>query len=249
MKRAKGLILAAVTMSLLTGCGGFSPDETAVSVGKDGTITAAVIDTLDQSYYDADELKADVESSVSAYNTTAGEDSITVDKFEISEEGDVSLFMDYASYEDYASFNNVDFYAGDITDGYNNGGYRFQITFHQVEKGQVQDGEISRQDIFAGANHSLVVFSEDMEVEVPGNILYVSSNVEVTGKKTARMAGSSTTAETETNTETETETETETSTEAASTAGEDDVQELTATVEEVTTDDDCDMSLGYIIYE
>jgi hypothetical protein len=88
-----------------------------------------------------------------------------------------------------------------------------------------------------------------MEVEVPGNILYVSSNVEVTGKKTARMAGSSTTAETETNTETETETETETSTEAASTAGEDDVQELTATVEEVTTDDDCDMSLGYIIYE
>lgn len=185
MKNTKGLILAVLALCVLTGCSKFSPKETAVSVGKEGTVTAAVIDTLDQSYYDGEELKASVEESVAEYNAGAGEDTITVEEFEIGEEKDVKLFMEYASYKDYAAFNNVDFYVGDITDGYNNGGYRFETTFCQVEKGEAVEGEIKREEIFAGANHPMVVFSEPMAVEVPGEILYVSSNVEVTGKKSA----------------------------------------------------------------
>ena len=133
MKNTKGLILAVLALCVLTGCSKFSPKETAVSVGKEGTVTAAVIDTLDQSYYDGEELKASVEESVAEYNAGAGEDTITVEEFEIGEEKDVKLFMEYASYKDYAAFNNVDFYVGDITDGYNNGGYRFETTFCQVE--------------------------------------------------------------------------------------------------------------------
>ena len=237
MKNTKGLILAVLALCVLTGCSKFSPKETAVSVGKEGTVTAAVIDTLDQSYYDGEELKASVEESVAEYNAGAGEDTITVEEFEIGEEKDVKLFMEYASYKDYAAFNNVDFYVGDITDGYNNGGYRFETTFCQVEKGEAVEGEIKREEIFAGANHPMVVFSESMAVEVPGEILYVSSNVEVTGKKSARMAG----------TGMENETETEPASEStAETEG--DVQEITPVVESDTEGEE-KTALAYIIYE
>lgn len=243
MKKTKGLLLTVMALGLLTGCSKFSPEETAVSVGKDGAITAAVIDKLDQSYYDAEELKANVESSVSEYNGDAGEDTITVEKFEIGEEGDVELFMKYASCKDYAEFNNVDFYVGDITDGYNNGGYRFETGFYQVEKGKITGEEMQREEIFQGSNHPMIVFSEDMAVEVPGKILYVSSNVEVTGKKSARMAGSS--RETEGESETETAAQSETGKENQT---EGDVQEITPTVE-LIRNSDSDNALAYIIYE
>lgn len=235
MKKTKGLILAVLALCVLTGCSKFSPKETAVSVGKEGTVTAAVIDTLDQSYYDGEELKASVEESVAEYNGSAGEDTITVEEFEIGEEKDVKLFMEYASYKDYAAFNNVDFYVGDITDGYNNGGYRFETTFRQVEKGEAVEGEIKREEIFAGANHPMVVFSEPMAVEVPGEILYVSSNVEVTGKKSARMAGAGAEEETEPASESTAETE-------------GDVQEITPVVESDTEREEKAV-LAYIIYE
>lgn len=238
MRKTKGLVLAVIAFGLLTGCSRFSPKETAVSIGKDGAVTAAVIDRLDQSYYDADELKANVESSVADYNGSAGEDTITVEKFEVGEEGEVELFMKYASGKDYADFNNVDFYVGDITDGYNNGGYRFETTFRQVEKGKAAGEEIQREEIFAGSNHPMVVFSENMAVEVPGKILYVSSNVEVTGKKSARMAGSGS----------EGETETESETDDGSSGTDGDIQEVTPTVELITGGDE-DTTLAYIIYE
>ena len=234
MKRTKGMVLIVLALGMLTACGRSSLKETGVSVGKDGVLTAEVFDTLDQSYYNAEELKANVESSVADYNRGAGEDTITVEKFEIGEEGEVELSMKYASSKDYMAFNNVDFYAGDITDGYNSEGYRFETTFRQVEKGEIVGDEIKREDIFAGSNHPMIAFSEPMMVEVPGKILYVSSNVEVTGKKTARMAGSAPAEETEPESETSGEGE--------------DVQEVDPMVESIGNTDD-DVTLAYIIYE
>lgn len=239
MKKTKGLLLAVVALGLLTGCRKFSPEETAVSIGKDGAVTAAVIDKLDKSYYDAEELKANVESSVAEYTKGAGEDALTVEKLEIGEEGDVELLMKYASYKDYAAFNNVDFYVGDITDAYNNGGYRFETGFYPVEKGEIAGAEIQREEIFEGVNHPMVVFSEDMAVEVPGKILYVSSNVELTGKKSARMAGSGAS----------TETESEQATEQKESGAAGDAQEITPKVELIQGGENESAGLAYIIYE
>lgn len=234
MKRMKGMVLTALALGMLTACGRSSLKETGVSVGKDGALTAEVFDRLDQNYYDAEELKTNVESSVAEYNNGAGENAITVEKLEISEEGEVELSMKYASCKDYMDFNNVDFYAGDITDGYNDKGYRFETTFRQVEKGEIVGDEIKREEIFAGSNHPMIVFSEPMLVEVPGKILYVSSNVEVTGKKTARMAGSAAAEETEAQSETS--------------GTEEDVQEVAPMVGSTGNTED-DVTLAYIIYE
>lgn len=239
MKKAKMLMLAVLSIGMLTGCSKFSPDETAVSIGKNGEITAAVLDELDESYYNTEELKTNVESAVSDYNGSGGADSITIDKFDIKEDGSVKLFMKYGAYEDYAAFNNVTFYAGDITDGYNNGGYRFETTFQQVENGKVIRSDVDKNEIFEGNNHPMIVFQEEMAVVVPGKILYASSNVQVTGKKTAKIPGE----------EDETQSQSETSSKAES-AGEDEtgVPEI-APVKMKSTGEQGDTALAYIIYE
>lgn len=241
MKKAKMCAVLAVVIGLLGGCSKFSPDETAVSIGKDGEITAAVFDTLDESYYDAEELKKNVEESVVSYNSTAGEDHISIDKFEIKE-GAVKLFMQYASFEDYKEFNNVDFYVGDITDAYKNGGYRFETGFQKIEKGKVTDENVTREDIFAGSNHPMMVFDGYMEVEVPGKILYASSNVQVTGSKSAKLADPNAPAETESGKASESESQSEKSTE---------VMEIAPAQEEKegSPESSREAALAYIIYE
>ena len=227
MRKAKMLVVFFAVMGVLAGCSKFSPEETTVSVGKDGKITAAVIDTLDQNYYQADELKTELDKAIAAYNSSAGEDTIQVDKFE-TEEGNVSLFMKYAAYKDYAAFNNVTFYAGDISDGYNNGGFRFETTFQQIENGEVVKDTVTREEIFAGTNHSMIVFQEPMAVEVPGKILYASSDLTITGKKSARPS--------------ELDKETETS-------GETEVLEIAPAQEVTESETSAKMTLYYIIYD
>lgn len=240
MKRAKILAIAVLAVGLLSSCSKkFSPDESAVLIGKEGDITAAVIDTLDESYYNSEELKENVEASVASYNSSAGGENIEIDKFEI-EEGNVKLFMKYASYTDYKEFNNVDFYVGDITDAYNNGGYRFETTFQEVENGEVIRMDIEREEIFAGVNHSMMIFYENMEVEVPGKILYASSNVEVTGKKSAKMV------------DPEADDEAETQSEEAQSEGSSEIMEIEPVVEtkdKNDTENNEGKHLAYIIYE
>lgn len=241
MRKARMLAAAVLVMGLLGGCGKFSPEETAISIGKDGAITAAVIDTLEESYYSSEELTKDVESSVIEYNNTAGENTVEIEKFEIKD-GNVELFMKYASYKDYQEFNNIDFYVGDITNGYNEAGFRFETTFKEVENGEVTREGIEKEEIYAGKNYPMMVFHEDMEVTVPGKILYISSNLILTGKTSAKMTSDEQTEESETESQKATE-EGETN---------DGVMEIAPVVETKAQADSGEnegKGLAYIIYE
>jgi len=249
MRKAKILAIVVLAMGLLGGCSKFSPNETAVLVGKDGAITAAIIDTLDESYYNSEELTKEVNRAVADYNKSTGAESITVETFEI-EGNNVELFMKYAMALDYKAFNNVDFYVGDITNSYNEAGYRFETTFSEVDNGVVLRSEVEREEIFAGLNYSIIVFNEDMEVTVPGKILFISDNLELTGKKSARRVTKNTASESETQAAAQTESETEVQTE-------DNIMDIDPVVEEpaeseqggVTQEQTENKSIAYIIYE
>ena len=52
--------------------------SSAISVGKDGTITEYVSDTLDESYYSDTELQSMIESEISDYNSKNGENSVSM---------------------------------------------------------------------------------------------------------------------------------------------------------------------------
>lgn len=110
MKKWKGILAVILITGCLGGCSQFQAEHNAVKVKRDGSVQAAVIDTLDKSYYSEDELKQTIDDSVSAYNQSQEGDPIVVKKFNVTD-GKAELYMNYAASRDYQDFNNVTFYA------------------------------------------------------------------------------------------------------------------------------------------
>lgn len=81
MKKWKGILAVILITGCLGGCSQFQAEHNAVKVKRDGSVQAAVIDTLDKSYYSEDELKQTIDDSVSAYNQSQEGDPIVVKKF------------------------------------------------------------------------------------------------------------------------------------------------------------------------
>lgn len=182
----KGSALAAVLCvgCILTGCSGFSPEVTGVSIDKKGGITSVVRENFAEDYYSEEELKAQVDSAVEAYNTAAGDKFVKKRGLKIKD-GVAELSMTYASYKDYADFNNIGFYVGDIN-GAIQAGYAFDGSFLRVTDGKVDEGDpVWGSSIMSGTNYQTVVIKEPLLVEVPGTIRYVSENVKVKEKSVA----------------------------------------------------------------
>lgn len=253
MNRFKIVVGGILLASLLTGCSrlGFKPTQTAVEVKNDGSIKSTIMDTLDKDYYDVAELEAEIDSAITTYNSTAGGEGVQKDSLE-NEDGNLTVKLTFNSGNDYAAFNELDFYVGDIEGAYN-GGYRFEAVFDIIEEGLNTGTSLTSDQLLQGLNYEVVVLSEEMEVKVPGEILYVSDNVEVTGKTTAKVSfgAAETEAQTEVQTEAETETETDTETQTAdgvtAIAPSEEIQGDISAEEEAETE--AVSTIAYIIYE
>ncbi len=161
----------------MPGLGSWTPREsTAISIRKDGTIKEIVQETLDAGYYDASELEKMITSEVEEYDARNGEDSVRVEKFS-DEDSMVNLTMEYASAADYAEFNNTEFYYGSIIDAQLKG-YLFDVSFYQVEDGVAQ-GEVSGSEVIPYMDKAVLILRAPMEVQVPGDVLFISTNAEV----------------------------------------------------------------------
>ena len=187
MKR--GFLLATVISAscFLTGCSilaGFSPEVSGVSVSKNGRITEVVRESFDASYYNEEELQSQIESEISDYNSSHDDKSVKKKSLKV-ENGEAQLRMVYDSYQDYAQFNHVGFYVGDIN-GAIQAGYAFEGSFLPVSDGKTAEGSsIWGSSLMSGKNYKTIVVNEALLVDVPGTICYVSEGVKVTGKSEA----------------------------------------------------------------
>lgn len=196
-----GKITAVLMCTLmLGGCGilgeeTWEPQETALQMKKDGTVTETVIDALDQSYYSSQELESMINSSVSEYNQTKGSEAITIDSLSI-ENNQVNLTMTYASAEDYAEYNNVRFYNGSML-GAEMDGYLFYNQFKQVEDGTVVAQDLSNEEAIKHKEFQVLVTDTSHAVRVPGDIAYVSANGAPTGPRDVAPVKDASSAQTE----------------------------------------------------
>ena len=187
MKR--GFLLATVISAscFLTGCSilaGFSPEVSGVSVSKNGRITEVVRESFDASYYNEEELQSQIESEISDYNSSHGDKAVKKKSLEVKD-GEAQMRLVYDSYQNYAGFNHVDFYVGDIN-GAIQAGYAFEGSFLPVSDGKTADGSsIWGSSLMSGKNYKTIVVNEALLVDVPGTICYVSEGVKVTGKSEA----------------------------------------------------------------
>lgn len=188
-------IAAALTavLLLLGGCeklgqSKWTPQEpAAISIKKDGSISEIIQDTLDAAYYDASELENMITSEVEEYNSKNGENSIEVQNF-TAENGAVNLTMQYASAQDYSQFNNTEFYYGSMINAQLEG-YLFDVSFKKVTNGVVQGEEVSGSEVIKSMDKTVLILRAPMEVQVPGKVLYTSSNAEVLASDVVNATG------------------------------------------------------------
>lgn len=184
MKKRGILAITIGLMCLLSGCSKFSPDESAVSVNKNGDITGVAVENLDKDYYDETELDSMVQKEVDGYVAKNGKGSVKLGKLKVSEKK-AKLEMSYASPKDYAQFNKVQFYVGKVSDAEQAGG-TFSGRFKSVEDGKIVKSGLTNKDVM-GKDYQVVVLEESVLVQVPGNILFVSDNVDVKSKNQAKV--------------------------------------------------------------
>lgn len=168
----------------LTGCSSFSPAVSGISIDKKGAVTEYVREDFSQSYYDKGEMEEELGAEIKSYNEAVGTKAVKKQSLSVKE-GIAQLRMTYASTKDYAEFNHLDFYAGDIQ-GAVQAGYAFEGKFAEVTDGvKAQEALVWGSAIMTGQNYQTVALRQAMLVEVPGTIRYVSENVKVTDKSTA----------------------------------------------------------------
>lgn len=174
---------AAVLISgiiLLTGCEKtveeeWTPRESdAVSIDAEGKVTEYLSEELDQAYYSFEELNRMLNEEVASYNREYGEGSVTVTKAEQSGKK-ADLVITYASGEDFARFNNVDFYYGSMINA-QLAGYLFDDSYQQVKDGVVQGRAVSGSEVLKNMADMVVIVQTPLEVHIPGTVSFTSTS-------------------------------------------------------------------------
>lgn len=160
----------------------WTPEQTSLQISLGGTVTETIFDTLDESYYDADELQDLIARSVRIYNEEHGENSITVPAYS-AQNGKIYLVLTYAKPEDYASYNEVNFFNGSILSAQMNG-LAYPDTFLKVN-GTSASESVSSEEALSHKEYSIAVADTEHVVQVPGQIRFVSENAEIVNSHTA----------------------------------------------------------------
>jgi len=184
-----GAMLSGGCSTLNLGGTAWTPQESeAISVASDGSVTEIVQETLDQSYYDLTELEEMINSEVDEYNAENGEDSVEVRSF--SNDGStVTLKLWYSSTEDYAAFNNIEFFSGSIISAQLEG-YLFDVSFYRVTDGEISGSEVSYSTVFEDMSAEVVIVQAPMEVHVEGqDVTFISTNAEMISADTVYASG------------------------------------------------------------
>ncbi|MCD8346524.1 MAG: hypothetical protein LUD16_00990 [Lachnospiraceae bacterium] len=192
-KRAVAAVLAAAVM-LLGGCDivnqtEWTPESSdAISIAADGSITEIVQETLDQSYYDVTELESMINTEVAEYNSEHGADSITVEEFG-NDGSTVTLKLRFSSADDYAEFNNVEFYCGSIINAQLEG-YLFDVSFYRVTDGEASGSTVSYTKVFEDMSATVVIVQAPMEVHFEDSeVTFVSTNADMLSANTVNASG------------------------------------------------------------
>lgn len=186
--------LLAAGVLLLGGCEmleqeTWTPEEAdAIELHKDGSITESIQETLDAAYYDSSELQAMVNAEVQEYNGKNGEDSVKVKSYRA--EGDtVKLVLTYASAEDYAQFNNVEFSYGSLIHAQLEG-YLFDVPYQRISGGSAVQ-TVSGSEVIKHMDADVLVVRAPLEIKVPGSVLFTSTNAEMISDNIVHATGES----------------------------------------------------------
>ena len=200
MNRRIGVICALMILAgSLVGCGGSNKvsedggivESNVAEIKKDGAVTNTIEEELDPDLYgDEDSFKEFLVRVSNQYNSDAGADRVSIKKIDMKDDM-LTLVMEYATAEDFGTFNEYPFFYGTVADAYENG-YDLNLQFTSAD-GDSQ-ASITREELLEMGSRKTVIVQlpkdELLTVDTGSKILYYAGDA-VTGveKSKADMAG------------------------------------------------------------
>ena len=162
-------------------------DKTAISgnyikISKDGKIEETSVEDFDSSVYDENGLKELVDSEIASYNGQASDsEAVKLSKLTFKNNS-AKLIIDYASAEDYASFNSTDIRLADASE------VTFPSSVTSVDDGKIIDASAARDEVKGTA----VLTKASVTIITPKKIRYYGDNIVLIDSKTAKVTAGET---------------------------------------------------------
>lgn len=164
--------------------------ENAIVINNDLSITATLVESFAESYYQRDELLKMVSDEATSYNNAFGAGSLRAEKVETSQDL-VNVVMLFSGREAYADYNETVFFVGTIEDALNIGLKMDQVLYDINDPAKTIDN-----DSLSSMKDTYILITNAHETKAPltietfGRISYVSEGIEKWhGRTSARIAG------------------------------------------------------------
>lgn len=173
MKKWISVMCILVVSILSVGCGAsFQPSVTSLYVQKNGEITQAIVESFEKSYYSDREFQSMIEKEVDAYNSSYGEERITIQRLEVVDET-LYLLLDFKDADTYEHYNETYCFSGTVDEALEEG-LSFNMDFKDADY-----EEYSTSDVTEKKNNLVVVLKDEGIVQLEKPVKYVSNNVEI----------------------------------------------------------------------
>ncbi len=179
--------LAAVTLLLLAGCTNGNQeleDKTVITVEKDGSVKAKLVESFAESYYSQDELIQMVNDELADYNSKNGEGSIVMDSYELTN-GLMHIDFTFATVSAYNDYMDDDIFVGTVSEAYS-AGFDFN---RMLSKASASENTIGKNDLMGMGDKKIVVLDGDAIVKTPSKIKYYSQGMLKGDAKTVSAVG------------------------------------------------------------
>lgn len=182
------LTILPTVLLLVAGCAGGNSDlnETTLMIGSKGEITHHIVESFDKSYYNEDELRSQINEQVSDYCSNKGDDKLIKLKELKILDGVATAELVFKDYNDYAAFNEVDFFYGTVKEAIA-ADYPTDVTLKSAD----DDDTIGKYEFESLTDNRIIVTSEPVLIKTPGKIAYTTANIDVVDKDMAKMASDS----------------------------------------------------------
>ena len=176
------IVATCLFFVFISGCGTVKYDKTTLEFRRNGNVALHIVDSFDTSLYSFEELQALNEAEVNVYNSY-GKDKVTIENCSL-ENDIINIDICYGSDDSYYDMNNVVLFYGTVSEA-KNAGYNLtgKVTSTQGE------GVMSQSTWYDMSSNRVAVVSEDIEVNMPGKILYAGEGVTLTSVNGASVSG------------------------------------------------------------
>ena len=177
MRKMILFMLWVLCISMFIGCGSVTTKkQNAMVISDKGNVEASSYGSFDKEYYDAAELKQQIQDAIDEYNDTNGSDRIKLKKCSKDKDG-VHLVITYESGDDYTAFNGVQCYVGKLGTAVSEGAADSSVRITSSDGSlKTTIGELNNK---SGTELNILIIEEPLVVSVPQAVQYISGDVQL----------------------------------------------------------------------